>query len=234
MREILAGLLLAFFAFGRGDDNAAPAPKPAGCKLSDLGFGSGLLYAERGGAKWGDKSTVVIAFHGMGGQPAWMLAALEALEGKAKILVPRGPNALGPNRAWWFERASSLDQAKLAAQMTWTISNLAPAIAKVRACNPGARVVLIGHSQGGMLAAALGAKTKADGIVAGSAWVPVSMWEPLPGATLIHGTQDDTIDYARSKQWGENVAAEFVAVEHGHGLSGELLDLWIEATETAL
>lgn len=199
--------------------------------MASLGLLPGWSYAEIGGAKWGDASPVIVGFHGMGAQPAWLMSVLEQVNGKAKILVPRGLNKLGQNYAWWFEKAASADQAKLAAQMQWVIGKLKPTIAKVRGCNPGADLILVGHSQGGMLAAALAPAVLADGLIAGSAWVPESMWGGLSNATLVHGSDDVTVDYTRSKAWAEAIGAAFVTADAAHQLSGDLRARWIDAIE---
>jgi predicted esterase len=160
------------------------------------------------------------------------------IEEKAHIIVPRGKNS-GPK--WWLGRAADADQESLSDQMSWTVEDFAPFLDAVRSAF-GRRPIVAGHSQGGMMSAALALSYpgKVRKGYAASAWVPEAMWSnngaPL---YLVHGVADTTVPYQRTANWAAEAKAhgahiEFVPVAGGHGLSGDLQQTWVDAIRQGL
>lgn len=177
----------------------------------------------------------ILMFHGYAGNPeAYAAHLLDNLDRPAHVIIPRGKN---PGPKWWTARAADADQDQLAAQMAWTADDFAPFLEAVAAAF-GQRPLVVGHSQGAMMATtlALTHPNLVRGAVGSAGWVPTKLQSyGHPPVTLVHGMSDTTVPYGRTKAWAEtDPDIEFITVSGGHGLSGELLDTWIGAVDEAL
>lgn len=190
-----------------------------------------------GGAVWGDSNPTVILYHGLGSKPSAWPPKINIASKAAKYIAARGFNAYGSGRAWWPTKAADPDQAKLANQMQWAGIEARKLIADVKRC-AGGPLILAGHSQGGMMALVAGALslTDVETVVAGSAWLPVSMQGyPLPPTYMIHGSSDTTVDFARTQDWAENAPnVDWIAVDGSHQLIGDVYSYWLAALKASL
>lgn len=234
--KALPFVLLAIAAAAAAAAAGGGSEAPEGCAVEDLPTPTPFLYFERNGAKWGDRNPVVVLFHGLGSRPQ-AIAELINTTAPVKLIVPRGFNKLGSRFAWWFERAASSDQQKLADQMKWAAGEIRPLYTQIRRCNPGARIISAGHSQGGMMALNTARFVpEVDRSVAGSAWLPVPLQGSMKRSTAVHGTSDSTVPFARTRDWFESLGSphKFVEVAGGHEIDGELLAAWREAVDVAI
>jgi len=225
-----AGLLAGALAAG------GETPAPEGCSIDNLASPTPFEYFELNGAKWGDRNPVLVVFHGMGSTPGAIAPYVQS-DRPVKVIIPRGFNKLGSYRAWWFERAASADQGKLAAQMQWAAGAIRPLFAEIRRCNPGSRIVSAGHSQGGMMALNTARFVpEVDRAIAGSGWLPVGLQGAMKPTTAVHGVADEIVPFARTRDWIESLGSphKFVQVAGGHALDGALLTAWRAAIDAAL
>lgn len=244
---VVGALALLLLARSSSRTPEAPwsQPEPSHEPLPGSGTIAGYDYTVRyvGGPPYPDGGTpVVVLFHGLGGNPELLASWLEPyLDGPVVLVLPRGKNRYGRNPAWWLERAGSDDQETLAAQMEWTARDLRPFLEAVWSAY-GEDLVLTGHSQGGM-AAALMATHHDDlvkGAVSAAPWVPPPLWDSdMAPVYAVHGVDDRTIPYDRTKVWLDTMASEGAAVtlepvDGGHGLSGALRDAWGRAVNSEI
>jgi predicted esterase len=200
--------------------------------IPDQGVIAGYPYFVEhiNGAVIGDRSPAIIVAHGLGVTPQGITNLVRPLVGRpAHLIVPSGKNKFGANPAWWLARAADPDQDTLAAQMTWVANDIELFLHQVRAAY--GPLTVVGHSQGAMLAALLAAKHPEliRNAVGASAWLPQALWTthtaPL---TVVHGTADGTIPFARTRAWVDQMAvngAPITLVEvpgagHGFGALG--------------
>lgn len=188
-----------------------------------------------GGLKPGELGTPVIMFHGRGGAPEANAAfLLDHLQRRAQVIVPRGKNA-GPK--WWTARAADADQDALAQQMSWTVEDFAPFLAAVGKAF-GQRPIVVGHSQGAMMAAALASAhpSLVREAVGAAGWVPPPLRSSAHAPiTLIHADGDATVPYERTLAWAQSdPSIDFRTVPGDHNLAGELLKGWNAAVSSAI
>ncbi len=126
-----------------------------------------------------------------------MLDSVPGLPGHALLLAPTAPMPASDGAAWmWAERQDD--------GFAWALESAGHGLAtfarEVRRCNPGRRVVLVGHGQGahvGPAAAALNPSIADELFVVGglsSSWVPAA----LP-ATVMLGAQARDVELARAQ-----------------------------------
>jgi predicted esterase len=156
---------------------------------------------------------MIIRFHGYASAPGTLDSAGKSWAGsrsgqKVRVIVPEGrhPTASGYYR-WWTKRAATPDQRELAEQMLREALAFRDFLCQIQDCRPTVgQPVLIGHSQGGMMAYVL-STTSPDlltGTVAASGWLPRALWNPKMAATLgLHGTQDTIVPYADTVEYWE-------------------------------
>jgi predicted esterase len=182
--------------------------------------------------------------HGMGGTPdSITAAALDGLDEPAHLILPTGKNTYGSNPAWWLERAASDDQEQLAAEMEWTVDDFAPFLEALTAAY-GYKPIVAGHSQGGMLAAAIASRRPDAARIAivGSGWVPQSMWNPTVAAgeiLAVHGDLDETVPYERTLAWAEFVddaapVSLYTVPGAAHPITGDLRTAFNDALSAAV
>lgn len=245
----VAGVVAAVVLSGNDDKPSEPRPKPEPKPdpkphrgpLPPSGKITGYPYTIRhtGGAGPDSNVPVVVVFHGLGGNPEAMADYLEPyLDTPVRLILPRGKNRYGENPAWWLVRAASNDQAKLTAQMEWVAKDIRPFLDAV-ATAYGRKLIVTGHSQGGMASALVAAyhPELIEKAIAGAPWLPEALWTSRTAPLhAVHGVEDRTIPFARSEIWLEAMARDgapvtLERVEGGHALNDAVRDAWGSAVE---
>ena len=215
---------------------SSPSTPSSSCSMASLRDEYKFRFWATGGASWGDGNPTVILYHGLGSKPSAWPQFIDTTK-PAKFVAARGFNAYGAGRAWWPTKAADPDQTKLANQMQWAGTEARKLIADLKRC-AGGPLFLAGHSQGGMMALIAGALslTDVETVIAGSAWLPASMQHyPLPPTYMIHGDDDTTVDYQRTKSWAEDAPGiTWISVDGGHQLVDEVRGYWAAALEASL
>ena len=206
---------------------------------------AGYDYIEfaTGGATLHERLPIIFFLHCRGCRPEGMAHHLEDLPSRARVVMPRGNAAEGAQPRWFDLKARTQDQAGLAQQMSDEGKRMAAFIEEANHCLMGVgKSVVTGHSQGGMmtLAAAAEAPESIKAAVPVAGWLPVDLWpRTMPPTFAVHGTDDRTVDYARtadfiSRASGAGLPIELFSIEGtGHGLGG-LKSAWIDLVESAL
>jgi phospholipase/carboxylesterase len=252
MRSLPAALLLGGAALlllrpPRSSGRKPDAPKGPVCPPVTPGSGtlSGYEYLEvtTGGADLSESLPIIILLHGRGSQPKKLINLLSGIGVKSRVVIPRG-NGGSPEYPLWYElRAATEKQDLLAKQMQEEASRLSVFVEEINLCLRGKSLpIVVGHSQGGGMALALGSAVPGSikAVVAAAAWLPLGAWSySIPNTTMIHGSEDKTVDYDRSKELAEKIEpvvhAKFETIDgHGHGLSGGLLEALKAAVEIHL
>ena len=207
---------------------------------------AGYDYIEfaTGGADLREQLPIVFFFHCRGCRPEGMAKYLEGLSSRARVVMPRGNASAGSNPLWFDLKARTPDQEGLAGQMGSEAEQMARFIEEANHCLMGVGdPVITGHSQGGMLTFAVAAEAphlvKAAVPVAG--WLPVPLWpRDLPPTKAVHGTNDRTVDYARTADFvaraqGAGLPIELHSIDgQGHGLSGDMSSAWVDLVDEAI
>lgn len=190
---------------------------------------AGYTYHARSvnGAEAGDASPVVVLFHGKGGDPYFLDELVtDYIEGPAHLFYPHGPEEVAEGRyQWWSERAKG-DQTKLANQMSDEGEDLYSFLMALSE-SFGRPPIVAGHSQGGMVAALMGAQYPGvvDTSVAASAWLPEGLSSDDAFGFFIHGDQDTVVPFERTANWLDDMIDQgapvtFIEVEGaGHSFS---------------
>lgn len=218
------------------------------CPYLSFGTGSfaGYDYIEftTGGADPNDRLPIVFFLHGRGGSPELFAEHVKNIPSRARIVLPRGHLGTRSNPIWFELRAATEDQETLAAQMYREAQSLSRFIEEANYCLKGrGKPVVAGHSQGGMMTLALAAAVP-DSIraaVAASGWLPTPLWpRRLPATVLVHGMNDDTVDYDRTADFAERAKSAGLSIDlvpiknHGHGFSGDLEKSWLNTIDQLL
>lgn len=192
----------------------------------------------------GPARAAVAMLHGLGMDPAVLTPFLRSLALPAWCLVPRGPVCTGGSEhAWW-----AVDPAKRQARLAAGASDLYDrhpaarpaahaaldvALARLRGRAPGLPLVLVGYSQGGMLAVdhtlRAGGPVPAGLALLSSTCIALDEWAPhwarLRGVPVLiaHGRQDDDLAFSageRLRDMMEAAGAEvrWLPFDGGHEL----------------
>lgn len=244
---LFGGAAVLLLASGR-KSSAVPRPKRFSVSCPSLRPGGGHIagydYIEfaTGGASLQEQLPIVFFLHCRGCNPNVLAKHLEDLPSRARVVMPRGEAATNP--IWFDLKARTPDQAGLAEQMSDEAQRMARFIEEANQCLLGVGdPVVTGHSQGGMLAMAVAAE--APGIMKAavpvSGWLPVDLWpRDLPPTSVVHGTNDRTVDYARTADFVSRASNAGLPIElfpiegHGHGLGGDLKSTWVDLVESAV
>lgn len=195
---------IALAALGAGVLYAMTAKGKARKVCPSNGAFAGLTYSELvvGGADSRDPLPLVIGFHGLGSRGSNVTNALKDLPGPARIIAPDGPLPYGKNRAWWTHRSVTPDQYALETDMRAAARQAKDFVDEAARCLPSVgKPIIVGHSQGGMMSAALASLYPSLGwYVAAESWLPSGLQNPNIGhIVFIHGTDDDTVPFARTR-----------------------------------
>ena len=191
----------------------------------------------------------ILALHGWGANGMDLLGLAPYLaEGQFLVLCPQGQIEvpLGPTVGYgWFPLTMGAppDPAAFAAGVDDVRCFLDSALQRYPV--NGRKLVLLGFSQGGVIAYALALSEpeRFAGLVALSSWLPEPVAQSLPArpreqlsALVHHGTHDDLIDVGRGRDSVETLRRLQVPVAYrefdmGHEINAEsLMDLsqWLE------
>jgi phospholipase/carboxylesterase len=148
----------------------------------------------------GDPAGALVFFHGYNGNENDFPGLLDRLDpdGRFHCYMPRGPMALGEDRAQWFE----LDRPSEAWARLEPVADWLDAL-------PYApdRIVLVGWSQGAIAAGALGlaaGRPRPGGVVLIGGSLPFFFAEldltvPLPPVAIVHGSADEAVPVAAAR-----------------------------------
>jgi phospholipase/carboxylesterase len=152
-------------------------------------------------------SPLIVSIHGRSNTPASFASNWDGFPGKAEILLPRGPLKQLFGYQWW-EWDSQLEDAELGARVAKAEEGIWPAI---EAHAKGRPIIVMGMSQGGVIAFAMAARhpdrIKLAIPIAGA--LPKSLL-PRPGGPVapvraLHGTADGRLPI----QWDRETVAAF-------------------------
>jgi predicted esterase len=224
--------LLAQYTSPGGMPSGADA-EPAARTYTAAGFQ--VLEFVTAGARLDDVGLpVVVGLHGRGGSPSAFAEVVRQTNEPIRFVVPTGPVEVGGGRAWWPETTAGAAGPVLADRVDTMVDRIAPLLLEVEARH-GRRPIVLGHSQGGILAYGIAARagSLADVVIAASGWLPRESIPDGDGQTIawpevvigVHGSGDETvpIDYAIDTLTalefaGANV--DVVEIDGGHGLAG--------------
>jgi phospholipase/carboxylesterase len=175
-------------------------------------------------------SPLVVWLHGRGGSPDRFSDFWREFPGKIQVACLQGPLRAGDGWAW-FEFPRGMGEADLDAVVGAAEEKLWPRIAEIAR---GRKVVVVGFSQGAMMAFALAARHP-DAIRYAfpvSGFSPPGLWPraraPAAPVYALHGSSDPVVEvgYARATVTGFKVAGavaelrEFPGV--GHTMTAEM------------
>jgi phospholipase/carboxylesterase len=185
---------------------------------------------------------LAVLLHGVGGDETQLAAIGARLPGDTLVAMPRGQRSISGDRIGWFREALGEDGARIVEdEAEEARGKLVDFIGHLqqRFDVPPARTVLVGYSQGGILAAS--AALTCPAAVAGFALVcgripPEIEPQVRPGgdharlhALVVHGRQDDTLE----PDWAHRACAWLDALriahacrlhEAGHALTAAMED----------
>ena len=183
---------------------------------------------------------LAVLLHGVGGDETQMAALAARLPDDTLVAMPRGQRSISGGRIGWFREALGEDSAHLVedeaedarVKLVDFIEHL-----QQRFDVPPARTVLIGFSQGGMLAAsaALTCPASVAGFALACGRIPPEIEPQVPSgdaharlhALVVHGRNDDTLDLDwayRACAWLDalHVAHECRLHDAGHELTAAM------------
>jgi phospholipase/carboxylesterase len=160
------------------------------------------------------QSPLVVALHGFGGRPENIAPLFDDFPDAAEIAVPRGFYAEGDGWAW-FHFEPNITHAEVARRIADADGKLWAELATVA---HGRRIIVVGFSQGAMMAYSLAVRHPAEVSAAFpiSGWLPSEAWPHGQTALIVawHGTDDDVVPIELDR--------ETVAGFHAAGVDVEL------------
>lgn len=192
---------------------------------------------------------LVVALHGRGDRPRLPDGPFLRTPTPMRIVVPRGPLALGTGFAWARQSVTRGRPDELADELVPVVDRLARLVEHVRSTRPTRGTpVATGFSQGGILSwmLALAHPESVGGALVIAGWVPPRAFpEAIPGVPrrcapvrALHGTADPIVPIAGTRVAAEAARAlgcdvELVEVEGvAHTVTPEMnarLEAWLEA-----
>lgn len=219
------------------------ATGPISSRTITLG-GQQVLEVATGGASVDDELPTMLVLHGLGSSPSNMLKALPGLTEPLRLLLPHGGISAGSGSwSWWTEQTLKSTPPVIGARVVSTVNSLIPMLSEIY--KKYGRTLVVGHSQGAILAYGIGARAGAfvDVVIPISGWLPnealpetaPNMQLALPTFIAVHGKDDSTIPIAYD---AETVAqleylgadARLLELDAGHALAG----LWPVARQLIL
>lgn len=201
-------------------------PEPAPSLLKEI---AGVHYLEvvTGGAEADATLPMIVALHGNGAYPRLMKYAMLDDEGTssrpaapfdtpARFIFPRGSEAIEPpGHARWFSVTANeamtdpAQLAELSTQIQTQSQLVADAITALSEARPTrGKPIVVGHSQGGILAFGLAVLRPEvfSAVYPLAGWLPRPLWptQPATGAAAalpivtMHGTADTLVSYAET------------------------------------
>lgn len=237
-------------------DGAAPAEAEAaeGGTVSPLvsalaGEAAGFSYIEvvLGDVDVDASLPMVLMLHGRGDRPRVPGGPFQCVTMPMRIIMPQGPDPLGPGYTWLSLRVTEGQVEEISRQIVARADQLAAVVEDVSSRRPTlGRPIATGFSQGGLLSFALAVRH--PGLVGAAfplaGWLPPPLWpasaEGLPVIRSLHGTADEIIPLpptreavARLAGLGADIALqEFDGI--GHTMSAAMNDQFERWLEEAL
>lgn len=219
--------------------DAAPPPIPTSSATAQRDpEAAALSYLVRytGGATADETLPMVVAIHGLGDRPE-RFGLLDGFEGKARVILPRGPKP-HPSGYSWFDIVvrGQRDVSAVASGTRAAAAELAGMIQTLRERHPTkGKAIVTGFSQGGMLSFALAVLHPEQVALA----VPVAGWLPeslvpsqapegAPPIVALHGVDDGILALAPTQQSVSQLrqsgfAAQLIEYPGvAHGVSGQM------------
>lgn len=168
---------------------------------------------------------LAVLLHGVGGDETQLDSIAARLPGDTLVAMPRGQRSISGDRIGWFREALGEDGAHVVedeaedarGKLVDFIEHL-----QQRFDVPPARTVLVGFSQGGMLAAsaALTSPASVAGFAMACSRIPPEIEPRVPSgdahaplhALVLHGRHDDTLDV----DWAHRACAWLEALHVSH------------------
>jgi len=121
-----------------------------------------LDYIERvsGGADASAELPMVVAIHGLGGTPESFARLFDGFDSQVRLIFPRAPKPWGPGFSWFsFDARARGDEAGFARALAEPADRIAALVSELVSSRPTrAKPIVLGFSQGGMLAFTLAAR----------------------------------------------------------------------------
>lgn len=210
------------------------------------GEAAGLGYVEvvLGEADLDASLPMVLMLHGRGDRPRVPGGPFACVPIPMRIIMPRGPDVLGPGYTWLSVRVAEGKTDEISTQLERRADQLAALLAEVAATRPTlGRPIVTGFSQGGLLTFALAVRH--PGLVASAfplaGWLPPPLWpssaEGLPTMRAVHGTRDETIPVAPTRDavgYLQALGADIELLEFedvAHAMNGPMnaqFERWLE------
>lgn len=231
MHRLLFGLLVFLHVAGcSGCRHAGSSTSTAPSASSDDGE-IGRIHWEQhvtGGASAADRLPMIVGMHGLGGDPAkFGPRVFEGFNGRARIVLLRGPDHFNYGYAWWLPneelmRDGPLEGEKTGRALEAIADETAGVIAELTHRFPTAGApILVGFSQGGAMSYAIA--TRHPELVSAayplSGWLPPRMRAPavdagaLPPIFAFHGTADPIVPFAVDQATVNALKADGFSVE---------------------
>jgi phospholipase/carboxylesterase len=194
-RGLVALLALTAPLTGCDHDRPGSAPASPGTNPEAAGF----RYLERytGGARASDTLPLVVVLHGRGGRPELVAHLLQDFEGRARVILPCGPEVHEDGFAWYPDADGFAEGSRR------TAARLATMIEEIARSRPTAgKPIVMGFSQGAILSYTLAVLhpnlVRAAFPVAGM--LPKPLWPaewpagtPKPQIHALHGAADPVL-----------------------------------------
>lgn len=188
-------------------------------------------------------SRKVVAIHGLGDSPEHFSMLFKERPLPADIVLPRASTRFGPGGSWFDVAIPVRDTPKhtLKKDVAQATQTLCQFISGPQFDRPP---VVTGFSQGGILTFSMAVtcpdKVHAAVPVSGLLAIDTVQGTDLPPIVALHGTDDETVDYARGKesvrklqQMGAN--AEFIEFQGiSHSISPQMHQVWFDTIEKFL
>lgn len=190
----------------------------------------GVRYVEHvtKGADPNAELPMLIVFHSLWANPKGS-APFNMLP-PTRIIRPYGPFQKNASYSWFSERAAG-NQEELTASMKETAKLMVPFVRDIAQCRPTVgEPVVTGSSQGGLMSYLLASTAQpfVRGAVAVAGWLPEPLWNENMAPTVgIHGKNDTTVPYARTKQYAEAMGFPFYGYDAGHGVNSAMQKRWV-------
>lgn len=117
---------------------------------------SSLAYTRLGARR---PEALVVLLHGVGGNESQLASLGERLEGRAQVILPRGPLGLGPEAYGWFRVVFGAEGPRIhpeeAEDSRLRLATFLAGLQRETSVAPE-RTVLAGFSQGGIMSASVG------------------------------------------------------------------------------
>lgn len=202
-----------------------------------------------GDAAFDARLPMVVYFHGRGGDIHLPRGSHAKIKQPYRLILPRGPLALGGGRAWAEPSVRHRRAAQLEAEISAAADRMAEVLAELRSTRSLAgEPILAGFSQGGMVALALAARypDRVSTVIPLASQLVVRIDEErvhgreLPEVHALHGEADRVVYFDEAAESLEALRAMgFVVTQRGfegvgHEVTGEMSSVYARLLREAL